>query len=379
MGDRHQYRPSVIYSTSKNQVNPAQYQYLNYAQDGVWGPNEYKSSFVESRLADPKPFANLSKNTVRVGYNANKQNNEKTSNSEDKDKIIIEGNDRLISDARFNADKVGSSTLSGMFYGVSRDVPTTLKGIDETYNISKPPTVTLLEPPVREGTTKYKFNDSPCGSGVMSDSRFKVEPGQSIDVSWIIQNPIKGRCKFSISTDHSDKSSSYSAIPVDINNYSSSSGDFEWGNSNKLLESAKLKIPGDLNCEDCTIQFSYTVPGFGTLYQCSDVTANDKATKTTGKECKGGCKNSGICKNGEWFCQTGFYGINCEQIGRPPGASVQFHEEITETESDSSSGIGFFAWVFILFFLLLLLLCLGAVAFYFLTKKGNQIKNLNNK
>jgi len=65
------------------------------------------------------------------------------------------------------------------------------------------------------------------------------------------------------------------------------------------------QLPGDMTCTDCTLQWAYEAPGYGTIYQCSDISI---VTSDQMKDCDGGCENDGVCQDGKCYCSAGFFG-----------------------------------------------------------------------
>lgn len=132
-----------------------------------------------------------------------------------------------------------------------------------------------------------------------------------------------------------------------------------------------------MTCTDCTLQWSYKAPGYGIIYQCSDISIFNGSEM---KDCEGDCLNDGICQDGMCFCSAGYFGPHCEHHGKPNqfyepsennrravGAPMQFHEEI-----DSSGGLGFFGGYFLLLLISLLIAAIIFAVVYFMCRRDAE-------
>lgn len=126
----------------------------------------------------------------------------------------------------------------------------------------------LVEPYARRGTAKSRFDVAPCSGGVQGKTKYLAEPGQKANVQWIIQNPVEGgKCQVRLSTGHPDDDASYHFLKVDGHGFNSRTGTFRCGDPKKAVEEAQVSIPSDISCEQCTLQWIYQAPGYGSLFQ----------------------------------------------------------------------------------------------------------------
>jgi hypothetical protein len=172
----------------------------------------------------------------------------------------------------------------------------TLKlAIENGSSDKKAPMAYLVEPYARKGTTKSRFDMAPCSGGVQGQSKYLAQPGDKTNVQWIIQNPVVGgRCQVSLSSGHPDDISSYHHLTVEGLDYNARTGTFECGNPEKAVEEAIVHLPRGETCEKCTLQWVYQAPGYGSLFQCSDISIiNGKGELG----CPAECKNGGVCQD----------------------------------------------------------------------------------
>jgi hypothetical protein len=253
------------------------------------------------------------------------------------------------------------------------DEATTLyKGENGGYD-TKRPRAFLIDPVPRMGTSKSDFGLEPCGGGIKGRSRYMANPGEKMEIQWIIENPApNSHCMLRISRGSADDSESYEKVYVEGRGYDSSTGKFKCGDRDSAIEIVKATMPYDTSCPDCVLQWVYDAPGYGLLYQCVDISVLDEAHR---EDCQGKCKNGGICQSKKCYCEEGYSGDFCE-IETKAAKEAEKYDTATEKQqqariaaiennssshesSSSSSGIGFFGWYFIL--LLISLLVIGAI------------------
>ena len=115
-----------------------------------------------------------------------------------------------------------------------------------------------------------------------------------------------------------------------------------------------VTLPKDIKCEDCTLQLSYEAPGYGIMYQCSDISIVDESE---GSQCQVPCENNGVCQDGRCYCAAGYFGGHCENIGKPnqfyeaikeePIQEEPIQEELAKTNSKFGSALQIFGMYFI--------------------------------
>lgn len=219
----------------------------------------------------------------------------------------------------------------------------------------------LIEPYARKGTAKSKFDLAPCSGGIKGQSKYLAQPGEKTEVEWTIQNAVRGgRCQIRLSRGHPDDIGSYHPLPVAGHGYDARTGTFNCGDPAKKVEEVKVQIPFDTTCTDCTLQWIYEAPGYGSLFQCADISIMSDPNKET---CKGECMNGGVCQDNLCYCAAGFFGEYCQHYGKPN----QFYEPVKAEgkpapqpqafveDRSSKGGLGFFGWYFLLFFLSLVI------------------------
>ena len=84
------------------------------------------------------------------------------------------------------------------------------------------------------------------------------------------------------------------------------------------FEGREFRIPSDLKCERCVIQFTQEISPTELVHQCADIVIlEDQSTKDfMSYQCPSACLNGGFCQNGQCLCRPGFIGNQCEQIGK---------------------------------------------------------------
>lgn len=231
----------------------------------------------------------------------------------------------------------------------------------------------LVEPYARRGTAKSRFDIPPCSGGVQGKTKYLAQPGEKANVQWIIQNPVPGsHCEVKLSNGHPDDKSSYHNLKVEGRNFNSRTGTFDCGDPQKTIEDATVIFPSNIACEQCTLQWVYTAPGYGSMYQCSDISILSGKPKKD--DCPVDCRHGGVCQEGLCYCAAGYFGEACENRGQPN----QFYEPVKPTvmaeapqpqraeEKSSGGGWGFFSWYFLLLFLGLLIAGIIAAIIFFL-------------
>ncbi len=85
-------------------------------------------------------------------------------------------------------------------------------------------------------------------------------------------------------------------------------GSFPCGSNISAVESRSFKIPNEIHCDRCVLEFVYRTPDGFEIRQCSDmaVAGGDEA------QCFGKCLNGGVCKHGKCECKPGYSGEFCE-------------------------------------------------------------------
>lgn len=63
-------------------------------------------------------------------------------------------------------------------------------GENGQYASVKRPEAFLIDPVARPGTSRSGFGLDPCGGGSKGKARYMADPGEQIEVSWIIKNPV---------------------------------------------------------------------------------------------------------------------------------------------------------------------------------------------
>lgn len=218
---------------------------------------------------------------------------------------------------------------------------------------------------------------APCSGGIKGQSKYLAQPGEKTEVQWIIQNPIKsGRCQIRLSRGHPDDASSYHSLPIAGHGYDARTGTFDCGDPTKTVEEAKVQIPFDTTCTDCTLQWIYEAPGFGSIFQCADISILMDSKKDS---CKGECLNGGVCQDGLCYCAAGYFGEYCQHNGKPnqfyepvraEGKPTMMAEKGPVTKSDG--GLGFFGWYFLLFFISLVIAGVVSALVYLLCRKDAE-------
>ena len=251
------------------------------------------------------------------------------------------------------------------------DTPTTLL-LEEKGN-KYPPEGFLVEPYARKGTSRNQFGLAPCGGGLQGQSKYIANPGDKTKVQWIIKNPVKnGLCQIRLSKGHPNDLSTYQTLPVNVDTYDSRNGKFQCGDASKAVEEATVVFPSDVTCSECTLQWIYEAPGYGTLYEWSDISIVSGGQI---KECLQPCKNDGVCVDGKCFWAAGYFGEACEFHGKPNMfyESVEPGKTAPVTQNDNSGGgIGFFGWYFILFLIALVIAGIVMALAYFLFRPQTQ-------
>lgn len=252
-----------------------------------------------------------------------------------------------------------SFSLNKMYF---TDQPSSLYVEETDQQNSNMPMAYLVEPYARKNTEKSRFDMPPCSGGVKGKSKYLAQPGEKTNVQWIIQNPVSGgRCKVKLSRGHPDDIASYHSLPVAGHGYDSRTGSFECGEPNKSIEEAVVQLPIDTVCDECTLQWIYEAPKYGSLFQCSDISI---IAGKEGKVCNGECKNGGVCQDGLCYCAAGYFGEYCTHRGKVN----QFYEPVSaegkpapepakemQFEDESNGGLGFFGWYFIILLIALVI------------------------
>lgn len=84
---------------------------------------------------------------------------------------------------------------------------------------------------------------------------------------------------------HPDDLSSYYYLAVDSSTYDKNTGKFTCGSDEKTVEDIMAQLPSGMTCADCTLQWTYEAPGYGTIYQCSDISImNESQVESCQKE-----------------------------------------------------------------------------------------------
>lgn len=181
----------------------------------------------------------------------------------------------------------------------------------------------LEEPAARENTSHDKFGMFPCNGGVKGPAQY-FKAGSKIMVKWQIQNPTKdGKCIIRLAESNDENVSSYKNLKPEGIDQDEYTGYFNCGNASGNPEGAEVVIPVGTDCAECTLQVAYNVPGFGEIYQCTDIST----VKVEGtNDCDRACLNGGICFKGDCVCAKGFYGKYCEQSTEHPGSYVEKNE-----------------------------------------------------
>jgi len=229
---------------------------------------------------------------------------------------------------------------------------------------------------------------APCSGGIQGKSKYLAEPGDKANIQYIIQNPVKGgRCLIRLSRGHPDDPSSYFPLPATGNGYDARTGTFQCGDPEKSIEEIKAQLPYDTSCQKCTLQWIYEAPGYGSLFQCADISI---LTDHDDQACSQDCVNGGVCQDGMCYCGAGYFGEICQHHGRPN----QFYEPVKSEgkpqeepvqpmmfeEEQSNGGLGFFGWYFILFLIAAALaLILLALGYLFFKDQAQKIMNGDKK
>lgn len=183
-----------------------------------------------------------------------------------------------------------------------------------------------------------------------------------------------------LSRGHPDDPTSYHPLPVSGHGYDPRTGTFECGDPTKSIEEAEVQLPYDSSCDECTLQWVYEAPNYGSLFQCADISII-AGKKDVG--CGGECQNGGVCQNNLCYCSAGFFGEYCQHHGK----ANQFYEPVSaqgkpksqpdkpmQFEEKSSGGLGVFGWYFLL--MLLALVIAGILAAIVFLTCGKKIKEM---
>lgn len=115
------------------------------------------------------------------------------------------------------------------------------------------------------------------------------------------------------------------------------------------FEGKEFKLPADLTCTSCILQFTQEISKDEEINQCADLAIAENlsaaesmaAIKLMREGCGGVCQHGGQCSNGECKCREGWEGQFCED----------------EEESVAAELV----W----FFIIAVILVLAATIFYF--------------
>jgi hypothetical protein len=159
---------------------------------------------------------------------------------------------------------------------------------------------------------------------------------------------------------------------VEDHGYDSRTGTFACGDPEKSIEDAKVQLPYGMNCEQCTLQWIYEAPGYGSLFQCSDISILAGIEE---KQCQAECQNGGVCQDSMCYCAAGYFGEYCQHHGQPnmfyepvraEGKPAPEPPKPLQFEEQSNGGLGFFGWYFILFLIAIVLAAIVAVLAFLL-------------
>lgn len=137
----------------------------------------------------------------------------------------------------------------------------------------------LISPYPRKGTEHGIFGMKHCSGGTKGDIEYVAVQGHTLNVQWSIMNPVEGgKCHILLNTKGTNKGEDFE--PADVVGYSFgvTNDAFPCGDPKKKIEEVAVKLPMDKTCEHCLLQWRYTAPGYGDLYQCSDISIIDHET-----------------------------------------------------------------------------------------------------
>jgi hypothetical protein len=131
------------------------------------------------------------------------------------------------------------------------DVASTLYKGENGDNDSRRPEAFLIDPAPRMGTSKTGFGLEPCGGGSKGKSRYMANPGEQIEIQWIIKNPApNSHCMLRMSRGTADDLGSFEKVYVEGHGYDSSTGKFKCGDKDSAIEMVKATMPYDTSCPD---------------------------------------------------------------------------------------------------------------------------------
>lgn len=172
---------------------------------------------------------------------------------------------------------------------------------------SERPEAKVLLPIRRYGSEKSQWDVGQCGGIKQKKANTLTNPGATLDVVWETVNPeATGICSVFISDGFENEKNFSLLYPKDNFN---PDGSFDCGRV-KGFESKSFKLPEDLECEECILQWRWSTSQ-GTYYSCSDIIINGTLTPN----CMSKCQHGGICSFGQCHCINGYIGQFCE--GKP--------------------------------------------------------------
>lgn len=163
----------------------------------------------------------------------------------------------------------------------------------------------FLAPITRKDVDVTRLASRPCGGTVAGTVHFETTPGSRNMFSWKVIHPSPtGNCTIRVG-DRPTESALRLVKPVDGS--ANEDGWFPCGRTEVLSEGKEVKLPHDLECDDCIVQLEWETE-MGTQHRCADF----MSIGTEIPECFGQCLNGGICTNGVCACPAYFSGTNCQ-------------------------------------------------------------------
>ena len=162
----------------------------------------------------------------------------------------------------------------------------------------------LLSPLKRKDVDMTLLARRPCGGTKPGPVHYETTPGSRNTIAWRIHKASpNGRCIVRVGDTPRERDM---VVVKPTDGSAGDDGSFPCGHEVTSYESKEIRLPRDLNCDQCIMQLVWMTDE-GDQYRCTDF----ESTTAEVPECFGQCLNGGICRNGKCMCQEGFSGSNC--------------------------------------------------------------------
>ena len=167
----------------------------------------------------------------------------------------------------------------------------------------------LLEPMARSYESRSVGNKAPCGNTEKGTTHFLTQAGSRNYFQWrTLKSHETANCTVKISTGFDDFDTDFKVLrPRDDS--ADAEGRFACGRK-AGYEGKEFRLPNDLICDSCVLQFTQEISDKEHIHQCADIVVKENLS-ASGFGCPLPCLNGGTCMNGACVCRDGFFGEQC--------------------------------------------------------------------